>query len=333
MYFSPDAVGLTVGVLLIFHLLSGLYENVYISAKIDRNDSWTQDAKKITNQGYPAFLYFSYLRAKDLFPKEPQGYGNEMVEGILKDYKSAESDSTNGAYSFDEKPDVVYLMLESIMDPDLYEEKGVVFSENPDPFMDEYALSQTVSPTMGGLTSRAEFEALTGLSDSWYPSGTVEYTTFFGGSPRDTYSVVNAFEDHGYKTVAIHQNTGAFFNRNVVYNSFGFDRFVTINDFEERDKYRCKDGFMKCDHFLGLIENELEDAGYTEDPENDHDPQEGASQHFIWGITIESHGPFADKYESTDIKAQCDSLTGDQIKELEGYIQSLNNTDKMLSDL
>nr|MCR4584219.1 LTA synthase family protein [Lachnospiraceae bacterium] len=216
-----------------------------------------------------------------------------------------------------EQPDIIFLMLESVVDVDIFESYGVTFSENPDPFLDEAATSATVSPTRGGLTARAEFEALTGLSDAWYPEGTVEYTTFFGGNPRHIYSVVEAVQKHGYTAKAIHQNIETFFNRNIVYASMGFDDFITQEDYEVKKEDLNEDNFMKCDHLLGQLKEELEKD----------------SPAMLWSITIETHGPYAGKYTDTKIHADSELLSGEEIAELEGYLQGVYNTDKMLSQL
>ncbi len=315
----PCSVSAVAGLLLLIYVFSGLYGNVYTTAKIDKTDAWTQDPKKVSIQGYPAFLYFSYLRIKDLIPRQPEGYGPEMIEGVLaKETGATGTDSSEIADGqTGEQPDIIFLMLESVVDADIFESYGVTLSENPDPFLDEVASSATVSPTRGGLTARAEFEALTGLSDAWYPEGTVEYTTFFGGNPRHIYSVVEAAQKHGYTVKAIHQNIETFFNRNIVYESMGFDDFITQEDYEVNKEDLNEDNFMKCDHLLGQLEEELEKETPT----------------MLWSITIETHGPYAGKYTDTKIHASSDLLSKEETAELEGYLQGVYNTDEMLSQL
>ena len=315
-YLKPvrSSVGMVLGLCIMMCILSGLYENEYTDQKIDRYDAWTGDAEKVKDQGYPAFFYIYYIRMSEWFPKMGEASDAEQIRQILLPFADTHTETAVKAAD----PDVVMIMLESVMDVDLLSDYGVVMSEDPDGFIDSHTITETVSPTYGGLTAEAEFEALTGMTDSIYPDGTVEYTTFFTNGTEHVYSMIDAFERHGYITTAIHQNTPDFFNRGIVYESLGFDKFITNRDFELKDEYFNKDRIMRNDHFRMLVEQQLSASD---------EPQ------FIWGITIESHSPYDEKYDSLDIHASCDALSGSEMAQLDGYLQSVKNTDIMLEEL
>lgn len=87
----------------------------------------------------------------------------------------------------------------------------------------------------GGGTCNTEFEFLTGNSMSYLGSGVYPYTIY---DLLDTKNLAEQFKDLGYTTTAMHPNHGTNWNRENVYSGFGFDRFMTINDFQDAEKLR-----------------------------------------------------------------------------------------------
>lgn len=86
------------------------------------------------------------------------------------------------------------------------------------------------SPAYGGGTANVEFEMLTGLpSNSGVLSGII-YQEYSGKMKEKVLSIPRSMKDNGYVTVAVHNNSGRFWHRDVVYKKFGFDKFITISD-------------------------------------------------------------------------------------------------------
>ncbi len=93
---------------------------------------------------------------------------------------------------------------------------------------DSVYFSGIYSQTALGNSSDAEFIVNTGL----YPSGTgVAYTRFAGNSYE---AMPGVLADNGYTSIALHGDRPGFWNRNRMYPSMGFDRFISkldlIND-------------------------------------------------------------------------------------------------------
>ena len=83
------------------------------------------------------------------------------------------------------------------------------------------------SPEFGGMTANVEFEALTGFSNAFLPYGSIPYQQYVRGPVP---SLATFFRSQGYETTAIHPFEGWFWNRKHVYDAFGFDRFLSIEN-------------------------------------------------------------------------------------------------------
>lgn len=96
-------------------------------------------------------------------------------------------------------------------------------------------LACIVSNVNGGGTTNTEFELLTGCSMANFGPGVYPYTVYdlsrAEGLPRQ-------FSALGYATTAMHPQIGTNWNRVNAYSDLGFDRFLTIDDFEGSDTLR-----------------------------------------------------------------------------------------------
>jgi phosphoglycerol transferase MdoB-like AlkP superfamily enzyme len=92
---------------------------------------------------------------------------------------------------------------------------------------------------------------------------------------RETYpGLVRVLNRHGYRSVAIHPNAAAFWNRARAYPALGFSRFVDGASFAK-------------DRIVGLFTS---DAALT-DRVLDELADDGPPQ-FVFAISMENHGPF-----------------------------------------
>ena len=312
-----NSVALVSGFLVLIWLLTALDENVYMDSFGIRNDNnWSLEVRMEKKQGFFAFTYINLRRFLALIPQQPEEYSPQTIADTLADCLNTD-EAEQIAWS--EQPDVIFLMLESVIDPDMLTEAyGVTFSEDPDPTLDQYGLTTPLAPTFGGYTAKSEFEALTGMSDSFLPAGAVAYSAYFSNQTDYVYSIVDVFRRNGYQTTAIHQNDRTFYNRDAAYRAMGFDQFIAKGDYQESEQDYNEDGYLRNSHLLPLITEQLEQTDRSQ---------------FIWGVTIEGHSPYDDKYAETDIDVSCDSLNEEQIKELENYIQCVKNTDALVGEL
>ncbi|MEO7062300.1 MAG: LTA synthase family protein [Dokdonella sp.] len=169
-------------------------------------------------------------------------------------------------------PDIIIVQSESLFDPARM--RGVLSGR----YLRQYhRLAKTARagdlqvPTFGGGTIRTEFEVLTGaplasLGGVQYPWLELDRIQYPG--------LTRVLDDHGYRSVAIHPNSSAFWNRAATYPALGFDQFI---DSESLPKDRIVGLFTSDEAMTDRILDELADNG---------PPQ------FVFAISMENHGPF-----------------------------------------
>ncbi len=86
----------------------------------------------------------------------------------------------------------------------------------------------------GGGTCNSEFEFMTGNSLGFIGSGNYPYTYY---DLSNVQNLAAQFAELGYDTTAIHPNAPTNWNREEVYSGFGFNRFLSIDDFEGEPNY------------------------------------------------------------------------------------------------
>lgn len=88
--------------------------------------------------------------------------------------------------------------------------------------------SRALSPLYGGGTANAEFEFLTGMPSYSSPLTGVIYQEYYDSFRNNAESLARSLGRDGYKTVALHNNTGGFWKRDIVYKKFGFSDYISL---------------------------------------------------------------------------------------------------------
>ncbi|MEW9806996.1 LTA synthase family protein [Mesorhizobium sp. ZMM04-5] len=122
-----------------------------------------------------------------------------------------------------DRPDIIMVMSESFWDPTLL--PATTITPDPMPTVRAMRSGSVFSPEFGGMTANVEFEALTGFSNAFLPYGSIPYQQYVRGPVPSLAGFLRA---EGYDTLAIHPFEGWFWNRENVYEAFGFDRFLSI---------------------------------------------------------------------------------------------------------
>lgn len=126
-------------------------------------------------------------------------------------------------------------------------------------------------PTFGGGTIRTEFEFLTALPLAAFPHMKYPYLQFPRG---EMPGIVRELRSNGYRTMAIHPNGGAFWNRNHAFRALGFDQFLDADAFGDAERY----GWYVSD--AALVDRVIAELGEDEQPQ------------MIMAISIQNHGPY-----------------------------------------
>ena len=258
---------------------------------------------------------FAYSFSRSLFcsdiPK-PRGYSENKVNEVLSRIDAKKTGNADFV-----APNIIYVQLESFID--LSHVKGVTLSENPTPnftALKESCPSGFLSvPLVGSGTANTEFEILTGMSTEFFSPGEYPYVTIM----RETVCEATPFilSKNGYKTHAMHNNTGVFYDRHLVYPNLGFDTFIPIEhmyDVEYNDGGWAKDASL-----LYEIQRTL---------------QSTAERDFVFTVSVQPHGSYpTEKLGDYDIKVS--GFEDDEAFEnmYTYYAEQIRGTDKLVGML
>ena len=128
--------------------------------------------------------------------------------------------------------------------------------------------------TFGGGTSNTEFEFLTGIhiGNMTYPI--YPYNDLI---KVNKYSIAKYFKNLNYDTIALHPYTKTNYNRDIVYKKFGFDKFLSIEDFNYNKRIR---NFISDESMYQQVESIFENYKFNN------------KKLFLFGITIQNHSGY-----------------------------------------
>ncbi len=155
-----------------------------------------------------------------------------------------------------------------------------------------------------GNTSDAEFVFNTSLFPASEGAAYIRY-------PQNTYySLAKMLKGQGYKTYALHAFTAQFWNREEMYKSLGFDKFINSNYYE-------------MDDFAGWESNALSDMSFFR---QSFDKIDTSAPFYSFFVTLSSHHPF-EYFE--DYEFNVGELQGTL---LGNFIKAINYEDKCLGE-
>lgn len=231
--------------------------------------SWARDRLQVLpmmwdqkeNYAHNGFTLAFALNLPMAHVTAPAGFSPEAIDAMPRPATAAAVPA--------EKPDIIIVMSESFWDPTRL--PGVTIT--PDPIANVRALQSgyVFSPEFGGMTANVEFEALTGFSNAFLPYGSIPYQQYVRGPMP---SLATFLKSKGYETRALHPFGGWFWNRNPVYQAFGFDSFMS----EENMRPLEKRGLLVSD--MAFTDEIIRQADETENP------------FFFFAVTLQSHGPY-----------------------------------------
>lgn len=215
-------------------------------------------------------------------------------------------------------PDIFVIQIEALFDP------GRVQGLDSTPWMAEWQRHASkgihgglVSPTFGGATIRAEFEAMTGYPLQAFPD--VRYP-YYGLLVDDLPTLPNQLAGLGYRTRVVHPFKASFWNRRVAMRALGFNDLV----FQEAFAGAPRAGPYISDR--ALYQHLL-------------DREPSAAPEFVFAITMENHGPWTGDFRKAldgrlpSLPAEMSGLTPPAKLELRRYLWHVRDGDRALGDL
>lgn len=194
-----------------------------------------------TQNGAPITLLISI---QNVMPSKPAHYSRESALAAISQAVSEAEDATSDGMISKEfaasedasknvPPSVIVIMNESFAD------LSVLGDFVSDDYLasfydiDDYLLRGMVYPSVcGGGTCNSEFEFLTGSSMANVKPGIYPYQNY---DLSNASNLVQVFNNLGYQTVAFHPYQAENWNRINVYNSFGFQEFLSQEDMTDKE--------------------------------------------------------------------------------------------------
>lgn len=257
---------------------------------------------------------FAYCFTVGLFDRGidmPEDYSKENVEEILN------SIGASGGKVERTKPNIIIIQLESFFDVNYL--SNITFSENPVPnftaLKKKYCNGFLKVPSIGSGTANTEFEVLTGMSLDYFGTAEYPYKTILQENTCETMAY--NLKEQGYTAHAIHNHTGTFYDRNLVYSNMGFDTFTSIEYMQNVETNMigwAKDNVLTDEIICALNSTDTQD--------------------FIYGISVQAHGRYPretdDNIGSIDVYGLEDP--GDYTA-YKYFVNQLHETDSFIGDL
>lgn len=157
-----------------------------------------------------------------------KAFADEDSITAIKNYTEADySKPDQSKFGLAKGRNVIFVTLESTQSFVLNEK---VNGKEITPFMNDlikksYSFDHFYQQTEQGKTSDSEFI----VANSLYPS--LSGAVFFTKSDHQFHTMYKSLKQHDYYSAVFHANHKTFWNRDVMYDTFGIDRFFDVDDF------------------------------------------------------------------------------------------------------
>jgi hypothetical protein len=239
--------------------------------------------------------------------KVPDGYDPESLSAFPSVYPSSGTEDSD-------LPDILVIMDESFSF--LTDLDGVETSEPLAPFyssLEENCVKGYVYTSLiGGGSSDSEYEFLSGDSTLMF-NGNIVYTGYIHSFIPTLFSRT---QELGYETTFYHPWDKAGWNRANIYDLFGADRTVYLNDQEGGT--------------MSLIREELPSDSEDFETVLEMLSSAGPSPQFLMNVTIQNHASYSKRESKNELSIVG---TGKDYPEAERYVSLIRDTDDALKDL
>ncbi len=246
--------------------------------------------------------------------EKPDGYSPDAAEEIALAYENTEAKEEDAA----QYPNIIVLMNEAYSDLSVWgdfdtsEEVMPVFKS----LQEECIGGELYVSVKGGNTANTEYEFLTGDSMAFLPAGSVAYQQYI---KSEMPSMASYLKSLGYDTLAIHPYLATGWDRDKVYEYFGFDDFLDIHDFENPITLR---GYISDQSAYEKVIEQFEEKGEEE-------------RLFVFEVTMQNHGSYSKDSPDFEPYIELTQVTSKnlQVTATEKYLSLINTTDAALKEI
>ena len=300
-------------------------------------DAWMQDRYYRYYGVITSFL----TNLTNLEIDKPEDYSEEAVNAILDDVEAGEKYTTSPAWPdsyaaqtpADEQvkqPTILYVMDESYWDVSELEQYGFQFdtdvSANLHALQQTSAYGRVYSPSFGGGTCDVEFEALTGYSVSYLPSGSKPYQQHV---TKPMFALPSYLKTQGYQTAAVHCFWARYWSRDTAYPNLGLDDFISLEKMHGVQKVRrhyWTTGLVTDDSMADQIIGQYETMKAQSD-----------APVFLHAVTMQNHTNYnKDNYpddQRVKVTEAPAGLRASTVGALEDFATGIRDADAMLGRL
>lgn len=239
------------------------YQKIYTNAEIYNSVGNTENINVWieTRQSQIRGLIYPFIYSStEIINSEPDGYNEEEAEEILSNYSYDNIPE-------DQKVNIIAIMLEAYNDFSKFD--SITFTddvyEKLHKIQENSLHGSIIVDIFGGGTVSTERHFITGF---------YEFPSF----RRETNSYARYFKEQGYVVEAMHPIYGAFYNRNTVNASLGFDAYW---NYENRfNIYNGWGGYANDSELYSEIVKSLEETN------------KNGNHYFNFSVTYQNHGPY-----------------------------------------
>ena len=300
-------------------------------------DAWMQDRY----YRYYGVVTGFMTNLSNLEIDKPDNYSEEAVDAILDNVDESQKFSTSPLYptsyaattAKDEqvkKPTIIYVMDESYWDVSELEQYGIKFdtdvSANLHALQQTSAYGRAYSPSFGGGTCDVEFEALTGYSASFLPSGSKPYQQHV---TKPMFALPSYLKTQGYQTAAVHCFWAKYWSRDTAYPNLGLDDFISLEDMHGVTKVRkhyWTNGLVTDDSMADQIIGQYEKMKASSD-----EPV------FLHAVTMQNHTNYnKDNYpddQRVKVLEHPAGMKASTVGALEDFATGIRDADAMMGKL
>ena len=325
-------------VALVFCVTGVIRQETFLSENNVKADIWNQKRGYSRDGAFASFC----LNIKFLHAEKPDGYSVDKVMEIAETYiwNEKETASLNGMSSrkktsdkssaatgssgktnskkSGKNPNIIMIMNEAFSDLEVINE--IETNEDYMPFihsLEENTIKGNLFVSIfGSGTCNSEFEVLTGNSMAFLPSGSIGYTQFVKDAMPN---IAQTLASHNYTgNIALHPYLADGWNRPTVYPLFGFEQFLSQDDFENPEMIRKY--ISDAENYNKIIDL------YEENRQTEEDP------FFLFTVTMQNHGGFSKDYGNMVNEIQ---ITDENMKdaEAEQYLSLVKKSDEAFKEL
>ncbi|MCA1054821.1 LTA synthase family protein [Rossellomorea aquimaris] len=198
---------------------------------------------------YNYHLYDIFLQSKSS-AQRALADGSELA-GIDNYIRASYIEPDDEMFGVGKNKNLIIVSMESLQNFVINEE---VNGQEITPFLNDfigesYYFDNFYHQTQQGKTSDSEFL----LDNSLYPLN--RGAVFFTHSGNEFESMTEKLNENGYYTTAMHPNNKSFWNRDIMYDSLGYDRFYSLKDYEVTDENSVNWGMKDIPFFEQSVEH------------------------------------------------------------------------------